>query len=124
MLVSTAWELVKVLLVFPTLTESQGDGGGVRGGADGSGGDGGDDGGIGGARDGKEGVCQGTWNSISLGEVGAGWHDLHGPGLGLELEPVTGGILVLPCLVLQEDDITDLHVPLDGQAADVAWEPR
>lgn len=46
---------------------------------------------------GKKGVCQGTWNSVAWGSGSRGGCG-HGPGLGLELEPVPGGILVLPVL--------------------------
>ena len=46
---------------------------------------------------GKKGVCQGTWGSVAWGSGSRGGCG-RGPGLGLELEPVPGGIWVLPVL--------------------------
>ena len=46
---------------------------------------------------GKKGVCQGTWDSVAWGSGSRGGCG-RGPGLGLELEPVPGGIRVLPVL--------------------------
>uniref|UniRef100_A0A4W2HSM6 Scavenger receptor class B member 1 n=1 Tax=Bos indicus x Bos taurus TaxID=30522 RepID=A0A4W2HSM6_BOBOX len=46
---------------------------------------------------GKKGVCQGTWNSVAWGSGSRGGCG-HRSGLGLELDPVPGSILVLPVL--------------------------
>ena len=107
MLVSTAWSSLwdsgsKVLSSVPhPYREPRGWWGWWRGWEDGSGGDRGVVVGVMmrvvvlGME--KKGVCQGTWNSVAWGSGSRGGCG-HRSGLGLELDPVPGSILVLPVL--------------------------